>query len=95
MANMNSYKGQATFQVGVKGLIQLAHRTGKYTAMHAGEVYEGEIKGVDCITGELIRGEKISDTIVGYVAFFRLDNGFEKALYINTLKLIPRATPMI
>ena len=29
------YKGQATFQIGVKGLIQLAHRTGKYVALHA------------------------------------------------------------
>jgi recombination protein RecT len=77
------YKNQATFQIGVKGLVQLAHRSGKYTALNSGIVREGEIKGVDVITGDLIRGEKISDKVVGYVAFMRLVNGFEKALYMT------------
>lgn len=63
--------------------MQLAHRTGRYTALHSGVVREGEIRGVDCITGELIRGEKLSDEIVGYVAYMRLDNGFEKSLYMT------------
>ena len=77
------YKGQAQFQLGYRGIIQLAHRSGKYVALNAGVVHEGEIRGVDCITGELIRGEKISDEIVGYSAYMRLTNGFEKALYMT------------
>lgn len=77
------FNGKAQFQIGVKGLVQLAHRTGRYTALHSGVVREGEIRGVDCVTGELIRGEKISDEVVGYAAYMRLDNGFEKSLYMT------------
>lgn len=77
------FNGKAQFQIGVKGLVQLAHRTGRYTALHSGVVHEGEIRGVDCVTGELIRGEKISDEVVGYAAYMRLDNGFEKSLYMT------------
>ena len=74
---------QATFQIGAKGLIQMAHRTGKYAAIHAGAVREGEIRGFNPITGEPITGDKISDEIVGYVAYMRLINGFEKTLYMT------------
>lgn len=77
------YKGQAQFQLGWRGMVQLAHRSGKYLALHAGAVHEGEIRGVDCITGELIRGEKISDEVIGYSAYMKLTNGFEKALYMT------------
>lgn len=77
------YKGQAQFQIGYKGLIQLALRTGKYTTLHSGAIREGEIKGVNPITGELERGEKISDEIVGYVAYMRTIDGFEKVLYMT------------
>ncbi|MCR5833680.1 MAG: recombinase RecT [Selenomonadaceae bacterium] len=77
------YNGRATFQIGFRGLIQLAHRTGKYTALHAGKVCEGELKGFNPITGEPIPGEKLSDEIVGYIAYMRLNNGFEKTLYMT------------
>lgn len=77
------YKGQATFILGYKGAIQLAHRTGQYKVLHAGKVYEGEIRGNDPLTGEPIVGEKISDEIAGYVAHFELVNGFKKSLYMT------------
>lgn len=77
------FKEQATFQIGVKGLIQLAHRTGKYVALHAGPIREGEFRGFNPITGEPITGAKISDEIVGYVAYMRLTNGFEKTLFMT------------
>ena len=81
------YKGQATFQIGVKGLIQLAHRTGKYVALHAGKVREGEIRGFNPVTGAPELGEKTSDDVVGYVAYMRLNNGFEKTLYMTLAEI--------
>lgn len=81
------FKGKATFQVGCKGLIQLAHRTGKYVALHAGKVRDGELRGFNPITGEPIIGEKISDEVVGYIAYMRLTNGFEKTCYMSTAEI--------
>ena len=63
------YRGKATFQIGVRGMIQLAHRTGKYVALHAGKVCEGELRGFNPVTGEPVIGEKISDNVVGYIAY--------------------------
>lgn len=81
------YKGQATFVLGWKGLVQLAHRTGMYKKLHAQKVCEGEIRGIDPLTGEPVKGEKISDKVIGYVAYFELVNGFDKALYMTTDEL--------
>ena len=81
------FKGRAQFQIGVRGLIQLAHRTGKYVALHAGKVYEGELAGFDPFTGVPQRGEKISDTVVGYMAYMQLNNGFEKWVYMTTAEI--------
>lgn len=80
-----SYK--ATFQIGAKGLVQLAHRTGQYVALHAGAVKKGELRGFNPITGEPQIGEKISDETVGYVAYMKLVNGFEKTLYMTKTEI--------
>lgn len=77
------FKNQAQFQIGYKGIVQLALRTGQYKTINAGAVCEGQIQEIDFVTGEIIRGEKISDEIVGYVAYFELLNGFHKSLYMT------------
>ena len=77
------YKGQAQFQLGYKGFIQLAIRSGQYATLNAGIVREGQIKEIDFETGEIIRGEKISDEVVGYVAHMALINGFKKSIYMT------------
>ena len=77
------FKGQATFQVGYQGYVQLALRTGQYKKIHAGVIHEGEIRGVNPLTGEFVIGEKISEKVVGYVAHFELINGFSKTLYMT------------
>ena len=77
------YKGKAQFQIGVKGMLQLALRSGQYQNLHVGAICEGQIKERDPFTGELIRGEKISDTVVGYVAYMELVNGYKKTLYMT------------
>lgn len=81
------YKGQAQFQLGYKGLIQLAMRSGQYLTLNSGAVREGQIKEIDFVTGEIIRGEKISDEIIGYVAYMELLNGFKKSMYMSVDEL--------
>lgn len=77
------FKGKATFQVGVHGYVQLALRTGQYKKIHAGVIHDGEIRGVNPLTGEFEIGEKISDEVIGYVAHLELVNGFTKTLYMT------------
>lgn len=79
------YKSQAQFQIGYKGLIQLAQRSGQVTRLNAGEVYESQYKGFNPLTEDLevdmtaIPKEK--EKVVGYFAFMRLANGFEKTVF--------------
>ena len=81
------YKGQASFQMGTRGYVQLAMRSGQYRTLNSGAVREGQIADIDFVTGEIVRGEKISNTIVGYVAYMKLINGFEKSLYMTVEEL--------
>lgn len=76
------YKGKATMQIGYKGYVQLAQRTGYYRYINADCVYEGEIVKIDRLTGEAIfSGEKKSEKAIGYFAYFELLNGFKKSLF--------------
>lgn len=86
-AHIVPYKGHATFQMGWRGYLQLAMRSGQYRTLNSGAVREGQIAEIDFITGEIQRGEKISDTIVGYVAYMELINGFKKTLYMTVEEL--------
>ncbi len=78
-------KPKPQFQMGYKGYIQLALRSGQYKNMNAAEIYEGELLGYNRITGdvEFDPEGKTSDTVVGYVSFFRLINGFERYLFMT------------
>lgn len=70
------------FQMGWKGIVQLAQRTGQYRYINCGEVCEGELRKADKLTGEIdIYGEKTSDKIVGYFAYIELISGFKKASF--------------
>jgi recombination protein RecT len=72
------------FQIGYKGMIQLAMRTGQYRFINAGYVYEGEFIGENRLTGEVnLSGEKISDEVVGYFAYIQTINGFTKTAYMS------------
>jgi recombination protein RecT len=78
-------KKVAQFQMGYKGYVQLALRTAEYKGIGAVPAYEGEVKYYDELLGiiEYEPRDDISekDKPVGYIAKFRLLNGFEKALY--------------
>lgn len=73
-----------TFVPGYKGYIQLAMRTGQYRTINADFVYEGEMRKVSKLTGEIaLDGIKKSDKIVGYFCYFELLNGFNKTLFVS------------
>lgn len=47
-------------------------------------MYEGELVGHDKLSGMPdLSGERVSDTVIGYFAYFKLLNGFEKTLYMT------------
>lgn len=77
-------KLEPTFQLGYKGYIQLAMRTGQYRTLNADVVYEGEVRKVSKLTGEIaFDGDKKSDKVIGYFCYFELLNGFAKTLYMT------------
>ena len=77
------YKGQAQFQMGWKGYVQLAQRTGQYKRINVTKVYENQFKGFNYLTEELNADFTIepSGAVVGYAAYFCLHNGYEKLVY--------------
>ena len=78
------YKGQAQFQMGWKGYVQLAQRTGQFKTIHATEIYENQIERVDYMTGEVVlKSVEPSGKVIGYLAYFKLLNGFEKSFYMS------------
>ena len=72
----------ATFQVGYKGFLQLAMRTGDFRNVNTGVIYEGQIKKHNYITGEFELTDRTSDEVVGYFAYMELVNGFAKTLFM-------------
>lgn len=80
------------FQLGYRGLLQLCMRTGAYRHINAGPVYEGELTGIQKLTGEIqMDGERTSDKTVGYFAYIETLNGFSKALYWPVEKVVAHA----
>lgn len=77
------YGVKAQFQLGYKGLIQLAQRTGQYQTISASEVREGQIKDYDPLKGVQFDWTVTGGEVIGYVAYFKLINGFEKYLYMT------------
>jgi len=82
------YNDMAQFQLGAKGILQLALRTGNYRTINVIEVVEGEFKGRDWIGEPVIQflgeSERINKKIVGYVAGYETLNGMRKVVYWTT-----------
>lgn len=80
-------------QIGWKGYVQLAQRTGLFRTINTTDVREGEIASRDRMTGEFEfewiqdEAERKQAKVVGYLAFFKLLNGFEKNLYMTVEEL--------
>jgi len=84
-----SWKTVAQFQIGYKGFIQLAMRSGQFKTIHSTDIRQGEIIKVNRLTGEMeydwIEDEDLRNKTktIGYVAYFRLLNGYEATLYMT------------
>lgn len=78
------YGNDCQFQMGWKGFVQLAQRSGQYKTISAAPVYEGQLAGNDPLKGITFDWSvEAKGDPIGYAAFFELLNGFEKTLYMD------------
>jgi recombination protein RecT len=81
-------KGQvAQFQLGYKGFIQLAQRSGQFKSIYAAPIYDGQIASENPLDGYEFDFTKKSDKLMGYAARFKLINGYEATLYMTVEQL--------
>lgn len=90
--NKKGFK-EAQFQLGYKGYIQLAIRSGQYKKLNVLAIKEGELVRFDPLNEEievnLIEDEEAREeaATVGYYAMFEYTNGFKKAMYWSKKKM--------
>jgi len=83
----------ATFQIGYKGYIQLAMRSGQYRKINVLSIKEGELIKYDPLNEEievnLIEDDDVREkkATVGYYAMFEYLNGFRKTMYWSIKKM--------
>lgn len=77
------YGTNASFQIMRNGWMELAMRTGQVRFIANEVVHKGELVKKNKFTGEYVFDEdaKESDEIIGYMAYIKLTNGFEKTVY--------------
>lgn len=81
-------KQVAQFQMGYKGFIQLAQRSGQFKSIYSTPVYEGQILDANPLDGFVFDfTKKVSDKVIGYAARFKLLNGFESTWYMTIEEL--------
>lgn len=86
--NKRAGVSEAQFQLGAKGITQLAIRSGQFVRINVSDVREGELKGFNRLSGDITfdwdeTAEREKKKVVGYVAYFRLVNGFSKTMYMS------------
>lgn len=88
---------EAQFQLGYKGYVQLAVRSGYYKRLNVLAIKEGELVHYDPLNEE-IEVNLIEDDIVreetptaGYYAMFEYENGFRKTMYWSRRKMMAHA----
>ena len=83
----------AQFQLGYKGYIQLAIRSGQYKKLNVLAIKEGELVRFDPLNEEIEvnliddEEERENAETVGYYAMFEDTNGFRKAMYWSKAKM--------
>jgi recombination protein RecT len=78
------YGGKAQFQLGYKGFITLAIRSGQYETISSTPIYKEQLIENDPLTGFKFDFTKpATGTPIGYAAYFKLHNGFSKVFYMS------------
>ena len=87
------YGDKAQFQVGYKGLLQLAIRTNQYKNINAVEVYENQFRSWNALTEELDADFTVDGDgkVVGYAAMFEMLTGYRKTIYWSKEKVLKHA----
>lgn len=84
--NKKERKTEAQFQLGYKGLIQLAQRSGQFKRLVAVPIYEKQLVTEDPINGFEFDWKQKPDENekpIGYYAYFRLINDFTAEIYMS------------
>ena len=88
----------AQFQLGYKGYIQLAIRSGQYKKLNVMAIKEGELEYFDPLNEDIKMNLMIDNwdareeaQTIGYYAFFELVNGFRKAIYWSKAQMVAHA----
>ena len=91
----NTSKGykEAQFQMGYKGFKRLAQNTNRFLILNESDVRQGEKGNIDRLTGQIVWHWVQDDEarnklpIVGYLSYFKLNNGFESTFYMTVEQL--------
>lgn len=85
---------KAQFQVMRDGWVELLQRSGQVQFIANEPVHEGELVKKNKFTGEYVfdESQRKSDKIIGYMAYIRLNNGFEKTVYWTVEEINAHAT---
>lgn len=95
--NKKAGQKEAQFQMGYKGYIQLAIRSGQYKKLNVVAIKEGELISYDPLSEEievrLIEDDEKRENAktIGYYAMFEYMNGFRKSLYWSKKKMLEHA----
>ena len=88
---------EAQFQLGYKGYIQLAIRSNQYKKLNVLAIKEGELIRFDPLNEEIEvnlmedEWERENSPTIGYYAMFEYTNGFKKAMYWSSKKMLAHA----
>lgn len=92
--NNKEKKTEAQFQIGYKGFIQLAQRSGQFKRLVALPVYKKQLIKKDFINGFEFDWEQEpeqNENPIGYYAYFKLVNNFSAELYMSHDDIVKHA----
>jgi recombination protein RecT len=95
----NAKKTKCQFQIMTRGIVQLALRSGQYTAINSTEIYEDEFDEYNPLTGDFklksvkngFRDRGIADKVIGYASYFRLLNGYQHVEFWTNSRILLHA----